>query len=272
MTIEQLEAKVKQLKLTAFEMVVKAGKGHLGGSFSCAEALVALYYEFMRVFPSDPNCPTRDRFIMSKGHSNAVLYAILADKGFFSPSELDRYTQDGSLLGGHCDSSVPGIEVISGSLGHGLGIGCGIAKAAKLDGKDHRVFVIVGDGEMQEGSIWESLMFASQHKLDNLFLFVDHNNLGSEDRIDNTSNLAFLRERLSSFGWLTHDVNGHDMVDLLLIMNLIFDNPVDRPTAIILNTIKGNGMPGFENAPRSHHTVPKDDKFEICRRALSEKV
>jgi len=269
MTIEQLEAKTKELKRIAFEMVIKAGKGHLGGSFSCAEILVALYYEFMHINPSDSKWPKRDRFILSKGHANAVLYAILADLDFFPKEELNKYTQDGALLGGHCDNVVPGIEVITGSLGHGLGIGCGMAKAAKLDNLDHRVFVVVGDGEMQEGSVWEALMFASQHRLNNLYLIVDHNKLGSEDFIENTSNLANLEDRLASFGWNVASVlHGHDYADILVGLNFVFNNPTTKPIAVILHTIKGKGMPGFENVPRSHHTVPKDDKFEVCRRAL----
>jgi transketolase len=217
MDVKLMEEKVRELKQKTFEMVIKAGRGHLGGSFSCAEFLVALYYEgLFKYDPKDPNWSDRDIFILSKGHAHNLLYNIFADVGYFPLEEIDRYTQNGALLGGHCDSSVPGAEVTTGSLGHGLGIAAGIAWAYKLDGKPNKVFVLLGDGECQEGSIWEALMFASQHNLNNLYLIVDHNKLGSEDRIENTSNLANLDQRLSYFGWDVVSIEeGHNFGDVL---------------------------------------------------------
>ena len=171
--INFIRNKVKQTKLRAFDAVINAGSGHLGGSFSCAEILCTLYYSgLMKYDAKNPKLEDRDRLILSKGHSNNVLHAILADIGCFSNDELDSYTKNGAMLGGHCDNYVPGIEVTTGALGHGLSIACGVALNSKLKEYKYNVFCIIGDGECQEGSIWEALMFASHHKLGNLIIFV----------------------------------------------------------------------------------------------------
>ena len=182
MNLSQLKEKAKYLRKEAFEMVINAGQGHLGGSLSCTEILVALYYgDILRFDAKNPKWKNRDRFILSKGHAIATFYVALADLGFFPVSELANYSKDNALLGVHCDSRVPGAEIISGSLGHGLGIASGIALSAKLDKKEYMTFVLLGDGECQEGSTWEGAMFASHHNLNKLIAFVDRNRLGSED-------------------------------------------------------------------------------------------
>ena len=266
MTTVELNQKVKQLKKTAFEMVIKAGKGHLGGSFSCAEFLVALYYGGILKFdPKNPQWEDRDYFILSKGHANNVFYPMLADLGYFSQSVIDDYNKDGSLLGGHCEPNIPGVEIVTGSLGHGLAVAAGMALASKLDGKKNHFYVLVGDGESQEGSTWEALMFIAQHKLTNLTVVIDHNGLGSEDYIENTCSLSDLDSRLTAFGFYSIECMGNDVESVLLCLRAVLG---DCPKAIVLHTTKGKGLVTVENKPKSHHTLPKGDDVEACRRSL----
>ena len=266
MTIEEMQQKVKQLKKTAFEMVIGAGKGHLGGSFSCAEFLVALYYGGILKFePANPFWKERDYFILSKGHANNVFYPLLADLGYFPQSVITDYNKNGSLLGGHCEPHIPGVEIVTGSLGHGLGVVAGMALASKLDGKTNHFYVLVGDGESQEGSTWEALMFIVQHNLTNLTVVIDRNGLGSEDFIVNTSSLSKMRQRLSAFGFDAVNCSGNDIEDILLCLK---QRSGDYPKAIVLHTIKGKGLVTVENQPKSHHTLPKGNDVELCRRSL----
>lgn len=266
MTIEEMNQKVKQLKKTAFEMVIKAGKGHLGGSFSCAEFLVALYYGGILKFdPKNPQWEDRDYFILSKGHANNVFYPMLADLGYFPQFVIEDYNKNGSLLGGHCEPNIPGVEIVTGSLGHGLAVAAGMALASKLDGKKNHFYVLVGDGESQEGSTWEALMFIAQHKLTNLTVIIDNNGLGSEDYIENTCSLSHLSVRLKSFGFDATTCDGNDIEDVLLCLK---ETCVDLPRALVLKTIKGKGLVTVENKPKSHHTLPKGDDVEACRRSL----
>ena len=266
MTIIEMQQKVKQLKKIAFEMVIGAGKGHLGGSFSCAEFLVALYYSGILKFDSNnPNWEERDYFILSKGHANNVFYPLLADLGYFPQSVITDYNKNGSLLGGHCEPHIPGVEIVTGSLGHGLGVTAGMALASKLDGKPNHFYVLVGDGESQEGSTWEALMFIAQYKLTNLTVVIDQNGLGSEDYIENTSNLSKLVWRLNTFGFDAVNCAGNDIDDILLCLK---QRSSDLPKAIVLHTIKGKGLVTAENQPKSHHTLPKGNDVELCRRSL----
>lgn len=259
MTSEHLAEKAKYIRRRAFEVVLNAGKGHLGGSLSSTEILVALYYGGILNFdPLNHNDPDRDRFIMSKGHSNNCLYIILADLGLIKESDLDSYTQDGSLLGGHCDSHVPGIEIISGSLGHGLGVAAGIAFGAKLSDKGFQTYVVIGDGESQEGSIWEAAMFAAHHKLSNLIAITDRNRLGSEEFTEENSGLEPLADKWRAFGWevsLIH--NGHSVEQVIDALN--YCKQTEKPRMLIAQTIKGKGISSLENTPQAHHTLPKGD-------------
>lgn len=267
MTSEQLVQKAKYIRKRAFDVVLRAGKGHLGGSLSCTELLVALYYGGILNF--DPNNhinPDRDRFIMSKGHSNNTLYVVLADLGLIEESDLDCYTQDGSLLGGHCDNHVPGIEIISGSLGHGLGVAAGIALGAKLDRKEYCTYVIIGDGESQEGSIWEAAMFAAHHKLNNLVAITDRNRLGSEDFTENNAGLEPLADKWSAFGWdVTIIQDGHSIDEVMAALSNL--KQTEKPKMFIANTTKGKGISSLENTPQSHHTLPKG---EFVQQAMEE--
>jgi transketolase len=267
--VSELKDKAKYIRRQAFETVINAGRGHLGGSLSCTEILVTLYYGGLLRFDSkNPNWEQRDRFIISKGHAVNTLYVLLADLGFFPVSELSRYTKDGGILGGHCDYHIPGIETVSGSLGHGLGIASGIALAAKLDGRDYMTFVLLGDGECQEGSIWEAAMFAASHNLDKLIAFVDRNRLGSEDFTESTARLEPLEDKWRAFGWDVKSVDGHSIEQLLHALKDCRIRESDRPLVIIANTIKGKGISFLENTPKAHHTLPKGDEVIVARRDL----
>jgi transketolase len=238
------ELKAKYLRKTAFETVINAGKGHLGGSLSSTEILVALYYGGI--------LHKEDKFILSKGHSNNVLHVILADLGFFAKAALLNYTKDGSMLGGHCDPLTPGVEIVSGSLGHGLGVGCGIAFGAKLDNSGFMTYVLLGDGECQEGSVWEAVAFAAHHKLNNIIAIVDRNLLGAEDFTENTCKLGRFESRWESFEWDVAQVHGHSVLAIAGALKI----RGDKPRVIIANTIKGKGISSLEGLPKSHHTVP----------------
>lgn len=268
MNIRQLETITKQIKLRAFDMAINAGAGHLGGSFSCTEMLVALYYGgFLRHDPVHPEWTDRDRLILSKGHANSTLYVILADRGYFPEAELDRFGRTGSYLGNHCDKSVPGVEIISGSLGHGLGVAGGLAWSALMSHRDFRVFCILGDGESQEGSIWEAAMFASQRRLGNLVAILDRNRLGSEDFTEDSAGLDPVEDKWTAFGWDVRSIDGHDFRQILPALE-DRHNGTSRPLMIVANTVKGKGMPTLENTPPSHHTLPKGDAIEMTRRVL----
>lgn len=265
----ELNQKAKELRKTAFDTVINAGKGHLGGSLSSTEILVALYYgDVLNNNHTDlfhPKSDDRDRFIISKGHANNVLHAILADLGFFPKYLLHNYTKDGSVLGGHCDPLTPGIEIVSGSLGHGLGVGCGIALAAKIDNKDFRTYVLLGDGECQEGSVWEAVAFAAHHSLNNLVAIVDRNLLGAEDFTENTCKLGSFDSRWGAFGWDVAQVYGHSILALIGALKV----KSNRPRVIIANTVKGKGILSLEGKPKSHHTVPQGDDIDNATKELS---
>lgn len=262
-----LKDKSKIIRRQTFDMVINANKGHLGGSLSCVEILVTLYYGDILEFDlKNPKWENRDIFIMSKGHANNSLYVILADLGFFPVSELNNFSKTGCILGQHCDTLVPGIEVNSGSLGHGLGIASGIALGYKLDKRDPHIFVLLGDGECQEGSIWEAAMLAAHHKLDNLVAIIDRNGLSSEDFTENTSKLEPLKDKFEAFGWRVKVIDGHSIEEILEAIEYRYLR--GKPLMIIANTIKGKGVSWLENLPRSHHTIPKGDDLDNARKEL----
>lgn len=267
--IEELKIKAKDLRRATFEMVLAAGQGHLGGSLSCVEILLALYCGgVLRYDPSRPDWGERDRFVLSKAHGGNALLVLLAELGFFPKAELSRFLKDGALLGGHTDRHVPGIEVSGGSLGHGLGVASGIALGAKLDKKDWRTYVLLGDGESQEGSIWEAAMFAAQQRLGNLVAITDRNGLGSEDYTENTSGLEPLPEKWRAFGWEVSEVDGHSFESLLGFFEDLQRGPSSKPKMLIAKTVKGKGISFLENHPKSHHTIPKGEDIETARRDL----
>ncbi len=251
-------------------MIVGANKGHIGGALSCTDILVALYYGgILRVDPANPRWAGRDRFILSKGHSASALFAILADLGFFEKTTLTTYCKNGTLLGGHPDRRVPGIETDTGSLGHGLGIGVGMALSAKMNGENHRVVVLLGDGECYEGSVWEALVFASHHKLENLTLVIDRNRQCVLDFTEDCAPLNPLNSRLKAFGCEVREVDGHSFEELLDIFDLMSSRRSRKPLAVVANTIKGKGVSFMEGRIKWHHSVPSGQELIQAKRELA---
>lgn len=258
----------RAIRRTALTMVHAARLGHPGGDLSAADILATLYFHTLRIDPASPDDPARDRFILSKGHASAALYATLALRGFFPTTELSTYMAPLSNLNGHPDrNKVPGVEANTGPLGHGLPIAVGLALGARIAGGVWRTFVLTGDGELQEGSNWEALMSAGQFQLDTLTLIVDRNRLQQGDTTENTVTLDPLADRLRAFGWSVVDVNGHD-VDALLGACAALPLEAGRPTAIIAHTVKGRGVSFIENRVEWHHRVPTDDELALALEEL----
>jgi transketolase len=241
------------------EMAHISRGAHIGSSLSVADIIAVLYNEIMTIFPNEPKNDLRDRFILSKGHAGAAVYAVLAEKGFFGIDVLNTYNADGSLLSGHVSHiNVPGVEFSTGSLGHGISIACGMALAAKRDGKNHRVFVLVGDGECNEGSVWEAALFANHFNLSNLTLIVDHNKLQSLDTCENTLELLNLANKWQTFGWRVVETDGHDHVSLINTLNKPGNQ---KPLCVIAHTIKGKGISFMENQVLWHYRDPQGDDY-----------
>jgi transketolase len=249
-------------------MVHDAGLGHPGGDLSAADILAVLYFDVMRYDPRTPGLADRDRFILSKGHCSAALYATLALAGFFPEHELHSYMKPLSPLNGHPDrNKVAGVEANTGPLGHGLPIAVGMALAAKMDHAPWRTFVLTGDGELQEGSNWEAAMAAAHRQLDNLTLIVDRNRLQQGDTTERTVSLEPLRDRWQAFGWSVVDIDGHDVTALRETLRRVPIAP-GRPTCLIAHTHKGRGVSFMEDKVEWHHRVPTTAELEIALREL----
>ncbi len=248
---------------------LSAGRGHVGSPLSIVEILRVLYDEVLDVRPEQPDWPERDRFILSKGHGCLALYAILADHGFFPKQELKRFCKPGALLGGHVDAHIPGIEASTGALGHGLPIGVGMALAARMRGRKSRVFVVTGDGELGEGSVWEAALAASKHGLQNLTVIVDYNKLQSYGRIEDVLPLEPLTDKWRAFGFAVREVDGHDLDDLRrTFAALPFE--VGKPNVVVAHTLKGRGISFAELNASWHHKSSLDGAtIEKFRDALA---
>lgn len=245
-------------------MVHRAKLGHPGGDLSSADILVTLYFAVLRIDKDRPDAPDRDRFIMSKGHCSASLYATLAAAGFLPEEELETFVQPLSRLSGHPDrTKTPGVEASTGTLGHGLPVAVGAALAARIDGAAWRTLVLTGDGELQEGSNWEAAMAAAHFGLDNLTLVVDRNMLQQGDATERTIRLEPLAEKWRAFGWAVREVNGHDHAALLEAFGRLPFEP-GRPSCIIAHTHKGCGVSFIEDRPEWHHRVPTDEELEAA--------
>jgi transketolase len=265
LNINNLKAKAQWLRKEIFEMVVRQNKGHIPSCYSCADIMVALYYgRVAHIIQNQPDAPNRDRIIVSKGHAAMVQYPILSDFGFFSKNELKRFTQPGGLLGMYADFRIPGIEGISGSLGHGVGMGAGFALSARQNKQKYRSFVVVGDGECYEGSVWESAMFAAHYKLDNLIAIIDRNQLCILGNTEELLEIGDLQEKWRSFGWDTTVVDGHCFSELRAAFSRIGKTD-GKPLAIIANTIKGKGISYMENQPEWHNRMPNDKQITQAR-------
>jgi transketolase len=248
-----LDGRSLALRRMIIDTLVSAGRGHPGPALSLVEILRVLYDDILRIRPEDPAWNGRDRLILSKGHGCLALYAVLADKGFFPKDELKRFCRFGSFLGGHPEAGkIPGVEASTGALGHGLPIGVGMALAARLQKRDSRVFVVTGDGELNEGSMWEAAMSASKNRLDALTAIVDYNKLQSYGSVDSVQPLEPLADKWRAFGFAVAEVNGHNVVALQKVLSCL-PLEVGKPSVVIAHTIKGKGVPVAENNPQWHH-------------------
>ena len=264
MILKDIEKKVNEIKKEIFKTICKGGGGHIPASLCIVEILTVLYYRILKINPKNPKDPDRDRFILSKGHACVSLYAVLAEKGFFDKKHLSTFGKKGTILGGHPDMhKVPGIEASTGALGHGFPYGVGMALAAKLDKKDYRVFILIGDGECQEGSVWEAAMFAAQHKLDNLVAIVDYNKYQALDKLENIVSLEPFIDKWRSFGWETREVDGHNLLQLEdAFQSAPFST--NKPSLVIAHTIKGKGVSYMENVPIWHYRLPNNNELKIA--------
>jgi transketolase len=261
----QLELKSLEYRERILRYIRHAGAGHTGGSLSCVDILNVLYNRVMNVSPDRFSDPNRDRFIQSKGHSVEALFVVLADRGFFAESELDTLCQYQSHFVGHPTRKVPGVEFNTGALGHGLPISAGAALGAKLDGADFRVFTLMGDGELAEGSVWEGAMAAAHYALDNLIAIIDHNCLQITGKTRDVCSNEPLDEKFAAFGWTVRTIDGHDLAELTDALTSLPTS--GKPTVVIANTIKGKGVSFMENVAKWHHGVPNDAEY---KRAIEE--
>jgi len=265
--IKSLEERAKVIRRHVIRMLAKAGSGHPGSSLSTVDLLVALFYNKLKHNPQQPAWPDRDRFVMSKGHGCPALYAVLAEMGYFGIDKLDTLRQFGSILQGHpCMKTTPGIEISGGSLGQGLSVGLGIALAAKLDKKDYRTYVMLGDGEIEEGQVWEAAMAASHYKADNLCAIIDQNGLQIDGFIHEIMSSYPIPDKWRGFGWHVIDINGHDYKAISSAYDEA-EKIKGRPTVIVAKTIKGKGVSFMENQVDWHGKAPSKDEAE---RALAE--
>jgi transketolase len=268
--VERLRELASSVRRQDLQVVHRAGLGHVGGEMSAIDILVTLYFAVLRIDPSQPDDPERDRFILSKGHSAVALYTTLAHVGFFPLEELMTFAQPLSRLNGHPDrKKVPGVETNTGPLGHGLPVAVGAALAAKLQDSSWRVFVLTGDGELQEGSNWEAAMAAAHYKLDNLTVIVDRNRLQQGDWTEQTMHLEPLTDKWRAFGWSVHEVDGHDLEQLLEMFSRVpFE--AGKPNCIIAHTHKGQGVSFMRDKAAWHHRVPKAEELATALEELTE--
>jgi transketolase len=264
-----LQFKARAVRREIISMVQRANSGHVGGSLSAADLMVALYHVIMRHDPTNPSWAERDRFVLSKGHCTPVLYAVLADCGYYPAADLLTFRRPGSHLQGHPYApKTPGVDASTGTLGIGISTACGLALAAKLRHDKHNIFVLCGDGEQQEGQVWEAAMFANKYHLDNLIAFTDRNRLQTDGNTEDVMPLDPLAEKWRSFGWNSWEIDGHDFNAIIGAVAHARDLS-GKPAMIILNTTKGRGVSFMENAAEWHGTPPT---LEQCNLALQELV
>ena len=266
--MKELEQIAIEVRKKLLQNIVKAGGGHTGGSLSSVDILVALYFEVMNIDPRNPEMKGRDRFILSKGHSVESYHAVLAKRGFFSEDILDSYGEFNSILAGHPTRKVPGIEVNSGALGHGLSVGVGMALAAKRSGTGCRAFVLMGDGEHGEGSIMEAAAAAGHYQLDKLIAIIDRNGLQISGKTEDVMTIENLEAKYAACGWSVRSCNGHDLGELC---KMLHETPYEKgkPSVLIARTIKGKGVSFMENRADWHHKVPSKDELEQARKELN---
>lgn len=265
--VGMLREKARYIRLETIRLIEIAKVGHYSSVFSCAEIFASLYYDVMRLRPGEPQWPDRDRFLMGKGHAAVGLFPVLADHGFISRDLLDGYTRLGSPLGDHPDmSKVPGVDFSSGSIGHALSNGVGMAVGWRMSQRDFNVFVMLGDGEMQEGQVWEAALFAAHNRLSRLIAIIDRNGYQLDGKVDDVMGVESLKEKWQAFGWDVHEVDGHDLHALTaLLRRLRADDTRDKPACVIAKTIKGKGVSYMETEPGWHlgYLAPQDAQSAV---------
>ena len=267
MLSERFKKKARFIRKNVFERVIAANMGHLGGTFSCVDIFVALYYTgILKYKAGEPRWEDRDRFVVGKGHACLALYEIWADLGILDSLRLEEFGSNGSSLSGQLNIDTPGAEYNSGSLGNAIGIANGMALAAKMDSKKYKTYALIGDGECAEGSIWESIMFAGEHSLNNLTGIIDRNRLGVTEVLVENEGTGNLEEKIKSCGWDCFVVDGHSIDDLLGTLSLMNDSK--KPRMIVANTVKGKGISFMENGVKWHHSIPSESEIKIARKEL----
>ena len=268
-SVDELKKIANDLRKKVVTMVYEAGSGHPGGSLSVADFVTACYFSEMNIDPKNPSWSERDRFVLSKGHAAPVQYAALATAGFFPEETLHTLRQEGSILQGHPNMNCPGIDIPTGSLGQGLACAVGMAVALKYDKKNSRAFAVVGDGECQEGEIWEAANTASKYKLDNLIVFVDNNKLQLDGAVDEIMPLGNLAEKFKAFGFEVFEIDGNNIEEILKTFDAIKNSTVQKPKCIIGHTVKGKGVSFMENVVGWHGVAPKKEQYEQAIKELS---
>ena len=266
-----LEEKAKGVRLKIVDMIHKAQSGHPGGSLSAADIVTALYFDVARIKPDEPRWPDRDRILLSKGHACPVIYTCLAMRGFFDITHLDTLRQIESILQGHPIHKTPGIDMTTGSLGHGLSIGLGMALEGKLTGRNYHVYVILGDGEINEGLVWEAAMAANKYKTDNLIAFVDRNGLQMDGFCNDVMPMGDICEKFKAFGWEALHINGHDMEQILTAIEKA-RSVTGKPVCIVADTVKGKGVSYMENACEWHGKCPDNSEYDCAIREIRGNV
>ncbi len=270
--IRYLKAKATQIRINILEMIGKLGVGHIGGSLSIAEVLSVLYFKVMRIDPKNPNWEKRDRFVLSKGHAGPALYSTLLELGYFPREWIDTLNKPNTNLPSHCDRlKTPGVDMTAGSLGQGLSVAVGMAIFAKRNLPEVTIYALIGDGEAQEGQIWEALMYAGNHKLHNLIVFMDYNKMQIDDYVENLNSLEPLTDKFKAFKWNVYSIDGHDVEN---IYNSIMSakSQTERPTMIILNTIKGKGADFCEGKLSNHNMPVTEEQWKSAVEKLKKEI
>lgn len=261
----ELRKQAQQVRLRALELCYRKKASHLGGAFSIADFLTVLYFKFLNVDPQNPQASDRDRLFYSKGHACTTLYAALEQRGFFKNLPADRnlesYTDNDSIFTSHVNHKVPGVELSTGSLGHALGVAAGVALAAKMRKQNFFTYAILSDGELNEGSNWEAILFAAHHKLNRLILIVDYNKIQSFGRTEEVLNLAPLADKFASFGWNVSEVDGHDLQKIQITLQQVLKCESQKPSVIIAHTVKGKGVSFMEDRLEWHYKSPNDTEY-----------
>ncbi len=267
--VKELEIAAAKVRIGIIEGVHSAKAGHPGGSLSCADLLTYLYLHRLHVDPADPKMPTRDRMVLSKGHAAPALYAALAIRGFFPMEEMKTLRKIDSRMQGHPDSlKIPGVDASTGSLGQGISAACGMALSGKISCDSYKVYTILGDGELQEGEVWEAAMFAAHYQLDNLVAVVDNNGMQIDGKVSEVMSPYPIDRKFEAFGWHVININGHDFNEMEKAFNEA-ETVMQKPTVIIMRTVKGKGVSYMEDALEWHGKAPNDEQYEIAMKELT---